>query len=128
MFTPIQVAATVALNGDQECVKEITQKYNHRQEVLLDAFAKAGWNVRKNQATMFVWAEIPSYAQHLGSLEFSKRMLKEASVAVAPGIGFGPNGDKYVRIALIENDNRIRQAARNIKEFLKKLKQESESK
>lgn len=128
MFTPIQVAATVALNGDQECVKEITQKYNHRQEVFLDAFKKAGWDIKKNQATMFVWAKIPEFAQHLGSLEFSKRMLKEASVAVAPGIGFGPNGDQYVRIALIENDNRIRQAARNVKDFLKKLKEESESK
>lgn len=124
MFTPIQVAATIALNGDQECVKEITQKYNHRQDVLLDAFKKAGWEIRKNQASMFVWAKIPPYALHLGSLEFSKRLLRDADVAVAPGIGFGPNGDEYVRIALIENDNRIRQAARNIKEFLKNLQSE----
>ncbi|MFA6759531.1 MAG: LL-diaminopimelate aminotransferase [Sulfuricurvum sp.] len=125
MFTPIQVASTVALNGDQSCVEEITQKYNHRQEVLLDAFKNAGWEIRKNQASMFVWAKIPEVALHMGSLEFSKRLLAEADVAVAPGIGFGPNGDEYVRIALIENDNRIRQAARNIKEFLKKLNSES---
>ncbi|MDX9813647.1 MAG: LL-diaminopimelate aminotransferase [Sulfurimonas sp.] len=125
MFTPIQVAATVALNGDQSCVEEITAKYNHRQEVLLDAFSKAGWEIRKNQASMFVWAKIPKCAAHLKSLEFSKRLLVEAGVAVAPGIGFGPNGDNYVRIALIENDNRIRQAARSIKEFLKKIESES---
>jgi alanine-synthesizing transaminase len=121
MFTPIQVAATVALNGDQTCVQEITDKYDHRQEVLLDAFNKAGWPMRKNQASMFVWAKIPECAAHLGSLEFSKRLLVEAGVAVAPGIGFGPDGEGYVRIALIENDNRIRQAARNIKEFLKQF-------
>jgi alanine-synthesizing transaminase len=121
MFTPIQVAATVALNGDQTCVQEITDKYDHRQEVLLDAFTKAGWPMRKNQASMFVWAKIPECAAHLGSLEFSKRLLVEAGVAVAPGIGFGPDGEGYVRIALIENDNRIRQAARNIKEFLKQF-------
>ncbi len=121
MFTPIQVAATVALNGDQTCVQEITDKYDHRQEILIDAFTKAGWPMRKNQASMFVWAKIPECAAHLGSLEFSKRLLVEAGVAVAPGIGFGPDGEGYVRIALIENDNRIRQAARNIKEFLKQF-------
>lgn len=124
MFTPIQVAATVALNGDQQCVQDITDKYNHRQEVLLDAFDRAGWHIRKNQASMFVWAKIPECCKELGSLEFSKRLLKEAGVAVAPGIGFGVYGDDYVRIALIENDNRIRQAARNIKEFLKKYQDE----
>jgi len=124
MFTPIQVAATVALTGNQQCVKDITDKYDHRQDILLCAFDRAGWKIRKNQATMFVWAEIPACARHLGSLEFSKRLLREASVAVAPGIGFGAYGDNYVRIALIENDNRIRQAARNIKEFLKQFKEE----
>jgi alanine-synthesizing transaminase len=121
MFTPIQVAATVALNGDQQCVEDITQKYNHRQEVLIEAFGRAGWHIRKNQASMFCWAKIPECASHLGSLEFSKRLLVEAGVAVAPGIGFGEYGEGYVRIALIENDNRIRQAARNIKEFLKQF-------
>jgi alanine-synthesizing transaminase len=123
MFTPIQVAATVALNGDQTCVKEIVEKYNHRQEILLEAFERAGWKIRKNQASMFVWAKLPDCAAHLGSLEFSKRLLVEAGVAVAPGIGFGAHGDQYVRIALIENDNRIRQAARNIKEFLKQFEE-----
>ena len=124
MFTPIQVAATVALNGDQQCVQDITDKYNHRQDILLRAFERAGWKIRKNRASMFVWAEIPVCARHLGSLEFSKRLLKEAAVAVAPGIGFGAYGENYVRIALIENDNRIRQAARNIKEFLKQFEDE----
>jgi len=122
MFTPIQVAATVALNGDQQCVQDITDKYNHRQEVLIEAFHRAGWEIKKNEASMFVWAKIPECVQHLGSLEFSKRLLSEAGVAVAPGIGFGEYGEGYVRIALIENDNRIRQAARNIKEFLKQFK------
>jgi alanine-synthesizing transaminase len=120
MFTPIQVAATVALNGDQQCVRDITEKYNHRQEVLIEAFGRAGWHIEKNEATMFVWAKIPDCVD-LGSLEFSKRLLTEAGVAVAPGIGFGEYGEGYVRIALIENDNRIRQAARNIKEFLKQF-------
>jgi len=121
MFTPIQVAATVALNGDQQCVKDITDKYDHRQDVLLEAFNRAGWPMHRNQASMFVWAKLPKCVEHLGSLEFSKRLLKEAHVAVAPGIGFGEYGENYVRIALIENDNRIRQAARNIKEFLKQF-------
>ena len=121
MFTPIQVAATVALNGDQQCVQDITDKYDHRQDVLIEAFERAGWSIRRNQASMFVWARIPKCVEHLGSLEFSKRLLKEAQVAVAPGIGFGEYGENYVRIALIENDNRIRQAARNIKEFLKQF-------
>jgi len=121
MFTPIQVAAIVALNGDQQCVVDITNKYNHRQNVLIDAFEHAGWHIRKNQATMFAWAKIPECAAHLGSLEFAKRLLIEADVAVSPGVGFGEYGEGYVRIALIENDNRIRQAAKNIKTFLKQF-------
>jgi alanine-synthesizing transaminase len=125
MFTPIQVAATIALNGDQQCVADITDKYNHRQEVLIEAFERAGWHINKNEASMFCWAKIPECAAHLGSLEFSKRLLVEAGVAVAPGIGFGEYGEGYVRIALIENDNRIRQAARNIKEFLKQFQKEA---
>ena len=124
MFTPIQVAATVALNGDQQCVRDITDKYDHRQDVLIEAFGRAGWHINKNEASMFSWAKIPECAAHLGSLEFSKRLLTEAGVAVAPGIGFGEYGEGYVRIALIENDNRIRQAARNIKEFLKQFQTE----
>ena len=121
MFTPIQVAATIALNGDQQCVQDITDKYDHRQEVLIEAFERAGWYIKKNEASMFSWAKIPECAAHLGSLEFSKRLLTEAGVAVAPGIGFGEYGEGYVRIALIENDNRIRQAAKNIKQFLKQF-------
>lgn len=124
MFTPIQVAATVALNGDQTCVKEIVDKYDHRQDILIDAFNRAGWPMQKNQASMFVWAKIPESVAYMGSLEFSKKLLKEAHVAVAPGIGFGEYGEGYVRIALIENDKRIRQAAKNIKDFLKKYAQE----
>jgi len=128
MFTPIQVAATVALNGDQTCVQDIIDKYDHRQEVLIEAFGRAGWHIKKNEATMFSWARMPECVQHLGSLEFSKRLLIEAGVAVSPGIGFGEYGEGYVRIALIENDNRIRQAARNIKEFLKQFNCDEESK
>ncbi len=123
MFTPIQVAAIVALNGDQQCVKDITNKYDHRQDVLIEAFDRAGWKIHRNQASMFVWAKIPKCVEHLGSLEFAKRLLVEAQIAVAPGIGFGEYGEGYVRIALIENDNRIRQAARNIKEFLKQFEE-----
>jgi len=127
MFTPIQVAATVALNGDQTCVDEIIQKYDTRQDVLLEAFDRAGWSIRRNQASMFVWAKIPECVAHLGSLEFSKRLLVEAQVAVAPGIGFGEYGEGYVRIALIENENRIRQAAKNIKGFLKQFEDNKET-
>ncbi len=127
MFTPIQVAATIALNGDQQCVQDITDKYDHRQGVLIEAFERAGWKINKNEASMFCWAKIPECAAHLGSLEFSKRLLVEAGVAVAPGIGFGEYGEGYVRIALIENDNRIRQAAKNIKQFLKQFEEERAS-
>jgi len=123
MFTPIQVAATVALNGDQQCVRDITDKYDHRQDVFIEAFDRAGWKIRRNQASMFIWAKLPESVAHLGSLEFSKRLLTEAGVCVAPGIGFGAYGEGYVRIALIENDNRIRQAAKNVKAFLKQFEE-----
>lgn len=119
MFTPIQVAATVALNGDQSCVAEITETYRKRRDVMIESFANAGWVIEKPRASMFIWAKIPEPLRHLGSLEFSKRLLVEAEVAVSPGIGFGPYGDDSVRIALIENEKRIRQAAKNIKRFLK---------
>ncbi len=124
MFTPIQVAATVALNGDQQCVRDITDKYDHRQDIFIEAFERSGWSIRRNQASMFIWAKLPEVAERLGSLEFSKRLLVEAGVCVAPGIGFGAYGEGYVRIALIENDNRIRQAAKNVKKFLKTLEDE----
>lgn len=121
MFTPIQVAATVALDGPQDCVEEIRKKYETRRDVLVESFNNAGWHMVAPKSTMFVWAKIPKKARHLGSLEFSKQLLTKANVAVSPGIGFGEYGDDYVRIALIENKDRIRQAAKNIKKYLKDL-------
>ena len=123
MFTPIQVAATVALKEYKDLPKEIARTYEKRRDVLIESFANAGWKIEKPKATMFVWAKIPEVARHLGSLEFSKRLLTEAHIAVSPGIGFGAYGDDYVRIALIENEKRIRQAAKNVKYFLKNLKE-----
>ncbi|MCK9545208.1 MAG: LL-diaminopimelate aminotransferase [Sulfurospirillaceae bacterium] len=122
MYTPIQVGATVALDGPQECVEEIIGVYEKRRNVLIDSFANAGWEIRKPKSTMFIWAKLPECAQHLGSMEFSKQLLTKAKVAVSPGNGFGEHGEGYVRIALIENENRIRQAARNIKKYLQELK------
>lgn len=119
MYTPIQVAATIALDGDQTCVDEIRATYDKRMHILLEAFENAGWKLQKPRASMFVWAKLPESKRHLKSLEFSKQLLQRASVAVSPGVGFGGAGDEYVRIALIENENRIRQAARNIKKYLK---------
>ncbi|EIJ4041226.1 LL-diaminopimelate aminotransferase [Campylobacter jejuni] len=119
MYTPIQVSATVALDGDQTCVDEIRATYDKRIHILLEAFENAGWKLQKPRASMFVWAKLPESKRHLKSLEFSKQLLQRASVAVSPGVGFGEAGDEYVRIALIENENRIRQAARNIKKYLK---------
>ncbi|ECP9226028.1 TPA: LL-diaminopimelate aminotransferase [Campylobacter jejuni] len=119
MYTPIQVAATIALDGDQTCVDEIRATYDKRMHILLEAFENAGWKLQKPRASMFVWAKLPESKRHLKNLEFSKQLLQRASVAVSPGVGFGEAGDEYVRIALIENENRIRQAARNIKKYLK---------
>jgi alanine-synthesizing transaminase len=116
-FTPIQVAATAALNGPQECVDEVRGVYQRRRDVMVDSFSQAGWDVPPPPATMFAWAPIPEPFSHLGSLEFSKLLLAEAQVAVSPGLGFGEYGDGFVRIALVENRHRIRQAARNIKRF-----------
>jgi len=126
MFTPIQVAATVALDGPQECVEEIKETYKKRRDVLIDSFTNAGWEMSAPRSTMFVWAKLPPCAQHLRSMEFSKQLLTKAKVAVSPGIGFGEHGDMYVRIALIENENRIRQAARNVKKYLKELGEASQ--
>ncbi|MEX4008169.1 LL-diaminopimelate aminotransferase [Neoaquamicrobium sediminum] len=117
-FTPIQVAATAALNGDGSDVEEVRGVYHRRRDVMVDAFARAGWQIPAPAATMFAWAPIPESFRHLGSLEFSKLLVEKADVAVAPGIGFGEHGDDFVRIALVENEHRIRQAARNIKRFL----------
>ncbi len=117
-FTPIQVAATAALNGPEDCIDDIRSIYQSRRDTLVSAMAQAGWNVPKPAATMFAWAPIPERLQYMGSLEFSKELLEKASVAVAPGIGFGEYGEGYVRIGLVENEQRIRQAARNIKRYL----------
>jgi len=118
-FTPVQVAAAAALNGPQDCVDEIRALYKERRDVLIDGLAGAGWEVPSPQATMFAWAPIPPGFAHLGSVEFSKRLLAQAQVAVAPGLGFGEYGDTHVRFALVENTHRSRQAVRNIKTFLK---------
>jgi alanine-synthesizing transaminase len=117
-FTPVQVAATAALNGPQDCVVEAREIYRQRRDALISGLAAAGWPVPSPPASMFAWAPIPERFAHLGSLEFSKLLLKEANVAVSPGLGFGEYGDGYVRLALVENVQRIRQATRNIKAFL----------
>jgi len=117
-FTPIQVAAAAALNGSQDCVAEIRQIYRSRRDVLVESMRRAGWDIPSPPASMFAWAPIPPKLQTMGSLEFSKRLLVHAKVAVSPGVGFGEYGEGYVRIALVENEHRIRQAARNVKRFL----------
>ncbi|MBO6639908.1 MAG: LL-diaminopimelate aminotransferase [Roseitalea sp.] len=117
-FTPIQVAATAALNGDGSDIADVRDTYRKRRDVLVDSFGKAGFDVPAPEATMFAWAPVPEKFRDLGSLEFSKLLIEKADVAVAPGVGFGEHGDDHVRIALVENEHRIRQAARNIKRFL----------
>ena len=117
-FTPIQVAATAALNGPQEIIADARDIYRRRRDVLVDSFARAGWDIPPPSATMFAWAPIPDAFRQLGSLEFSKLLLEKANVAVSPGIGFGEYGEGYVRIALVENRHRILQAARNVKRFM----------
>ena len=116
-FTPIQVAATAALNGPDECIKEMRATYKKRRDALIESFGKAGWKLPTPEASMFAWVPIPEKFRELGSLEFSKLLLEKSDVAVAPGIGFGEHGDDYVRIALVENEQRIRQAARNVRRF-----------
>jgi alanine-synthesizing transaminase len=117
-FTPIQVAATAALNGPQDCIEEMRVLYKERREVLVKGLHAAGWDVPSPEASMFLWAPIPERFRHLGSVGFSKLLLEKAKVAVAPGLGFGEHGDEHVRIALVENNHRIRQALRGIKTFL----------
>jgi alanine-synthesizing transaminase len=117
-FTPIQVAATAALNGPQDCIEEMRVLYKERREVLVKGLHAAGWDVPSPEASMFLWAPIPERFRHLGSVGFSKLLLEKAKVAVAPGLGFGEHGDEHVRIALVENSHRIRQALRGIKAFL----------
>ncbi len=119
-FTPIQVAATAALNGPQDCIEEFRSIYKERRDVLVEGLAAAGWDIPPPPGTMFAWAPIPPAFAHLGSVEFTKQLLQEADVAVAPGIGFGEYGDGFVRIGLVENTQRIRQAVRNIKTFMRR--------
>lgn len=114
-FTPIQVAACAALDGPQDCIDEAREIYRKRRNVLVESFGRAGWNIPSPDASMFAWAPLPPKFAHLGSVNFSKLLMKEASVAVSPGVGFGENGEGYVRMALVENEQRIRQAARNLK-------------
>jgi alanine-synthesizing transaminase len=118
-FTPVQVAAIAALEGDQQCVRDIALQYQKRRDVLVKGLCEAGWEVESPKASMYIWARIPEQYRSLGSLEFARRLLDQAKVAVSPGIGFGDNGDDHVRFALIENEARIRQAVRGIKAMLK---------
>ena len=118
-FTPIQVAAAAALNGPQDCVDEARNIYKERRDILIEGLSAAGWDIPSPPATMFAWAPIPPAFKDMGSIEFSKLLLSEAEVAVAPGLGFGEHGDDHVRIGLVENVQRTRQAVRNIKNFLK---------
>ena len=116
-FTPIQVAATAALNGPDDCIDEMRSIYKRRRDVMVESFGQAGWQIPVPKASMFAWAPVPEKFRHLGSLEFSKLLIEKADVAVAPGIGFGEAGDEYLRLAVVENEQRIRQAARGIRRF-----------
>lgn len=118
-YTPIQIAATAALNGPVDCINEMRATYKKRRDVLVESFGKAGWDIPVPQASMFAWVPIPEKFKAMGSLEFSKMLVEKAEVAVAPGIGFGEHGDDFVRLAIVENENRIRQAARNVGKFFK---------
>ena len=120
MFQPIQIASIIALRGPQECVRDIAKVYENRRNVLIQGLKNAGWNIEPPKATMFVWAEMPEQFKHMDSLEFSKYLIKEAGVAVSPGIGFGSAGEGFVRFALVENEQRIRQATKGIKKAINK--------
>jgi alanine-synthesizing transaminase len=120
-FTPIQAAACAALNGPQDIVEKNRALYHKRRDVLVESFGRAGWDIPSPRASMFAWAPLPPALAHLGSLEFSKQLLTHAHVAVAPGVGYGENGEGFVRIALVENEQRLRQAARNVKRYLQSM-------
>ncbi len=120
-FTPIQAAACAALNGPQDIVEQNRQLYHKRRDVLVESFGRAGWTIPSPRASMFAWAPLPPALQHLGSLEFSKQLLTQAGVAVAPGVGYGEEGEGFVRIAMVENEQRLRQAARNIRRYLQSM-------
>lgn len=117
-FTPIQVAACAALDGPQDCVVAARETYKYRRDVLIESFARSGWDIPAPDASMFVWAPLPKGFEHMGSIEFSKQLMINADVAVSPGVGFGAHGEGFVRIGLVENEQRIRQAARNVKQYL----------
>jgi alanine-synthesizing transaminase len=120
-FTPIQAAACAALNGPQDIVEKNRLLYHKRRDVLVESFGRAGWDIPSPRASMFAWAPLPPALAHLGSLEFSKQLLTEAKVAVAPGVGYGENGEGFVRIAMVENEQRLRQAARNVRRYLQSM-------
>jgi alanine-synthesizing transaminase len=117
-FTPIQVAAVAALNGPQDCVDEIRAIYKSRRDVLISSMARAGWDIPEPSASMFAWAPLPEPFRAAGSMAFAKLLMEKAGIAVAPGVAFGEHGEGYVRIGLVENEHRIRQAARNVRRFL----------
>jgi alanine-synthesizing transaminase len=117
-FTPIQVAATAALNGPDDCIAEMRDTYKRRRDVLVESFGRAGWDIPPPRASMFAWAPLPEPFRELGTVEFSTLLIEKAELAVSPGIGFGEHGEGFVRIALVENEQRIRQAARNLRRFL----------
>jgi alanine-synthesizing transaminase len=119
-FTPVQVAAIVALDGPQECVEEVRRTYEKRRDVMVKGLHDIGWMVDNPRASMYIWAKIPAFYEKMGSLEFTKRLMAEAKIAVSPGVGFGDYGDDHVRIALIENEHRLRQALRGIREMFRK--------
>jgi alanine-synthesizing transaminase len=117
-FTPIQVAATAALNGPDDCIREMRDTYRRRRDVLVESFGRAGWNIPPPPASMFAWAPLPEAFRTLDTVAFSTLLIEKAEIAVSPGIGFGEHGEGFVRIALVENEQRIRQAARNLRRFL----------
>jgi len=117
-FTPVQVAATAALNGPDDCIREMRETYRRRRDTLVEAFGRAGWEIPSPQASMFAWAPLPEAFKGLGSMQFATLMVEKSGVAVSPGVGFGEHGEGYVRIAMVENEQRIRQAARGVRRFL----------
>jgi alanine-synthesizing transaminase len=120
-FTPVQAAACAALNGPQDIVEKNRALYAKRRDVLVESFARAGWDIPPPKASMFAWAPLPPALKEMGSLEFSKQLLTHADVAVAPGVGYGEEGEGFVRIALVENEQRLRQAARNVRRYLQTM-------
>jgi alanine-synthesizing transaminase len=122
-FTPVQVAATAALNGPEDCIRDMRDTYRRRRDVLVESFGRAGWEIPAPRASMFAWAPLPEPFRTLDTVAFSTLLIEKAEIAVAPGIGFGEHGEGFVRIALVENEQRIRQAARNVKRFLEQAGQ-----